>query len=1001
MIIDEKEKYYPPAKPPATISVGEGHDDGGGALEEFEDDKANMVAKLMSNHGQDISRSLLERSNLVESIIRLSQHAPGCVIGSLLNDISRDRNEKKDIVDRRRRRGDNKLSSSTSDVRETSAEEKVYIDDQLSLRDSRMYSGQSLGGESTPIFHRRESALLFVDISGFTKLSNMLDVESFSNCINSYFEKVINQVTSYGGDILKFAGDAIFCEWTVSSHEPFQTLEQCVLQAATCAAEIVALCSDFNIFEDSGPFRQKSMRRLSHERRGSLSSLTDNGAAPQSRTGHKERRRPSLEQLRQSFSRRVSMEASFSNRPSVESTLNVKCGLGVGHMAGVHVGDSTSRREFLMLGDPIDQVATAEAAARHGEVFASPEAISYLTKMGTLDGDWECNVKHGRPTLLAVRGERFFDLREEHTLCRDVGLPFDVEKILQCVDDFDTSELKWLKRMIALYVHPVVVTEEHERSSSHVKHETDYDRNLASAELRNVYTCFLSPKMDYSLTGDEEKDQKLFHRLNDIMTITTRLVDRAEGHLRQFIVDDKGIVLIFTFGLRGSTFPNMIASRAIPLTFTICQSLQEELGIKVAAGATFEKAYCGVVGGVNRHEFAVLGPAVNLAARLMSPKHNSDVILVDKNVRLLTSQIFFRPLPVVKAKGYADPVPIFQPMKISSDQQGNKWGHVKKKFVGRSSEIKQIMHVAQEMTLTRMTSKFLFMTASSGTGKSSLMVQATESVRAMVKKMKKRVIVTRYISNEGDSRIPFSLFRSIFKDLLRQIQQDDDASMNSSKERSDFEIDKEWDSLSLQSHSTKSSLMSNDATRFRYVCEELNAPPEFAEVVGKRLLGLKSTAGPSTAGKPPDLNKIVNFMADAFIRCTKHADLVLLALDDVHWMDEMSWKVVQEIFERSDNVLTCCGSRPPSTNHLEVDEKFWSELHGAYKEEGRYLEINLGLFSETDALEMIAYHLDVSVEEIEGSFLRNLFTSSRGMPHYLSYVLETIRRNDLTVKLDN
>ncbi len=1042
-----------------------------GASEEFEDDKANMVAKLMKNHSQDISLSLLERSSLIESIIRLSQHVPGCVIGRLLDDITHDRMERKDRLDRRRRRGENHSQSlhkswksnssdigddsppkragsnpltkswvsTSSDYCESITEEKVPDGDQLLLSpDSRMSPVQrsttQLGGDgskSLPISRNRESALLFVDISGFTKLSTMLDVDSFSNCINTYFEKVIAQVASYGGDILKFAGDAIFCEWRVSSDEdePFQTLEECVLQAATCGADIVGLCSDFNLVGNSGISRQRSSHTASTFRssvgtlddmRSTLARYDSDSQVSHSPPGHKEmrrpsmqgrrpsvqggaeemRRRPSIETKRPSFKRRVSIEAPFNNRPSVESTLNVKCGVGVGHMAGVHVGDSISRREFLMLGDPIDQVALAEAAASHGEVFASPEAISYLVKMGTVLGDWEADAKYGRPTRIAVRGEKRFNPREEYNLRRDVGLPFECEKLLQHMDDFDFSELNWLKRMISLYVHPVVVNEEHE-SSSNVKHETDYERNAAAAELRNVYTCFISPKIDYSFHGDDKKDQKLFHRLNDIMTITTRHLDRAQGHLRQFILDDKGIVLIFTFGLRGSTFPNMIAQRAIPLTFTICQSLQDELGIKVAAGATFEKAYCGVVGGINRHEFAVLGPAVNLAARLMSPKHNNDVILVDKNVRLLTSQIFFRPLPAVQAKGYSDPVPIFQPMRISTEQQSSKWGHAKKKFVGRSSEIKQILHVAQEMTLTNTSSKFLFVTASSGTGKSSLMVQATESVRAMVKKMNKRVIVTRYISNEGDTRIPFSLFRSIFRDLLRQIKHDDEGSMTSSKGGSDFEIDKEWDCLSLQSHSTKSSVMSTDATRFRFICEELNAPPEFTEVVGKRLLGLKSGAGPSATSKPPDLDKIVNFMADAFIRCTKHTDLVLLALDDVHWMDEMSWKVVQAIFERSENVLTFCGSRPPSSNPLAVDETFWTDLQGTYKDEGRYMEINLGIFSEADAKEMIAYQLNMKEEEIDGSFLRNVFTSSGGMPHYLSYVLETIKRNDLTVKLDN
>ena len=40
-------------------------------------------------------------------------------------------------------------------------------------------------------------------------------------------------------------------------------------------------------------------------------------------------------------------------------------------------------------------------------------------------------------------------------------------------------------------------------------------------------------------------------------------------------------------------------------------------------------------------------------------------------------------------------------------------------------------------------------------GKSTLMVQSTALVRAMAKKLRKRVIITRNISNEGDSRVPF------------------------------------------------------------------------------------------------------------------------------------------------------------------------------------------------------------------------------------------------------
>jgi class 3 adenylate cyclase len=982
--------------------------------EEFEDDKAEMLAVLMKNHASFVSSSLVGRSSMIQSVVWLSRHVPGCVLKSLLDAIKRARREKARVERRRERHKDRKQTIS-NDVGSNEIGTEVLMpvkfekDDEDdnggeeepdgNVNDSEANVAQFLSHSNLPISNSQESALLFVDISGFTQISQLLDVESLSRAINSYFQMIINEVLTHGGDILKFAGDAIFCQWTASQRNPHKNLQYCVLQATKCAASIVGNCSDYAVTSipvgRRGPTKRGSMRSSVREsfrrRRSSLGESSDTTSENETMG-----RRPSQ--------RGLTLERNPSVRGGSDpnaATLNVKCGIGVGRLAGVHVGDDISRREFIILGDPIDQVSKAEAAASHGEVFASPEVIECLVHIGTVEGDWERAVKERRPFRIALREEQFFNAH--HKSRRRNSQTSDV---LERCDSLDCTELRWLKRMISLYAHPVVVNDDNE-TSSHIKNESDYERHLAEAELRNVYTCFISPLVDYRITGDEKADEKLFNLLNDIMNLARRHLDGACGHLRQFIVDDKGVVLIFTFGLRGSTFPNMIAQHAIPVTLSICASLFEELGVKSTAGATFGKVYCGVVGGLKRHEFAVLGPSVNLAARLMSPKTNSGVILVDKNVRILSSQIFFKPLPAVNAKGYADPVPIFEPVMAGE----NEWGHTKRNIVGRDKEMKEIMHVAKDMALSRIASKFLFVSAASGTGKSTLMVQSTERVRAMVKRMKKRVIVTRNISNDGDSRVPFSLFRSIFRDVLLQVKHEDelrnsfqDSKGDLSKPDSvvDFSVDEQWDSLSLRTLSSKNSTMSTEVTRFRYICEELNAPPEFVEVVGKRLLGLKSSGDSSnTGGSPPDLSKIVNFMADAFIRCTKHADLVLLALDDVHWMDDMSWKVVQAIFERGQNVLTLIGSRPPSTNPLTVDKTFWSELQNRYRDDGRYIEISLQPFNETEVQQMIALGLGIEVNEIDSSFWRNVFTTSGGMPHYLSYVLETIKRNDLTVKLDN
>jgi len=282
-----------------------------------------------------------------------------------------------------------------------------------------------------------------------------------------------------------------------------------------------------------------------------------------------------------------------------------------------------------------------------------------------------------------------------------------------------------------------------------------------------------------------------------------------------------------------------------------------------------------------------------------------------------------------------------------------------------------------------------------------------------------------------------SLFRSIFKDLLTEMRHSDDESRShllkreqksvkeSSNPNLEFSIEEQWDCLSLKSQSSQDSLFSTDANRFLYICEQLHAPLEFVEVVGKRLLGIKNLVNAHVASGTPNLDSIVDFLADAFIRCTKHVDLVILALDDAHEMDQMSWKVVQTIFERGENVLTLCGSRPPSTNPLAVDPGFWADLHDSYLKKGRFVEIDLQPLSEGEVRDLIAVSLNLSVKEIDSSFWLNIFNTTGGMPHYLSkgavsiecllqprshisrhfnlsgYALESIKRQELFTRLEN
>ncbi len=64
-----------------------------------------------------------------------------------------------------------------------------------------------------PSIERFHGALLFVDISGFTVLSQRLPVDALRLHINAYFKKILDIIFKYGGDVVKFAGDALFIIW--------------------------------------------------------------------------------------------------------------------------------------------------------------------------------------------------------------------------------------------------------------------------------------------------------------------------------------------------------------------------------------------------------------------------------------------------------------------------------------------------------------------------------------------------------------------------------------------------------------------------------------------------------------------------------------------------------------------------------------------------------------------------------------------------------------------
>ena len=239
-----------------------------------------------------------------------------------------------------------------------------------------------------------DCALLFVDISGFTQLSTTLKVEKLSKTINAYFQLIVEHVESFGGDILKFAGDAVFVEWRASSttllegnrDDPLggtyggQGLgaEKAAITAAACAARIIDKCADYKVLDENG--------------------------------------------------KKV-------------ATLNLHCAIGFGEVVGVHLGN-TDRMEYFIIGEPIAQVAEAMDLGKMGEVVASPACLKYL------DGE-----QSDQPKVILSKANKLMNPK----LILVKASKKSKSTLADRLEDWDIAALKSLQKSMSPYVHPVVV----------------------------------------------------------------------------------------------------------------------------------------------------------------------------------------------------------------------------------------------------------------------------------------------------------------------------------------------------------------------------------------------------------------------------------------------------------------------------------------------------------------------------------------------------------------
>eukprot|EP00602_Paraphysomonas_sp_CaronLab_P003109 CAMPEP_0185038434 /NCGR_PEP_ID=MMETSP1103-20130426/34075_1 /TAXON_ID=36769 /ORGANISM="Paraphysomonas bandaiensis, Strain Caron Lab Isolate" /LENGTH=1145 /DNA_ID=CAMNT_0027576861 /DNA_START=129 /DNA_END=3566 /DNA_ORIENTATION=- len=172
------------------------------------------------------------------------------------------------------------------------------------------------------------------------------------------------------------------------------------------------------------------------------------------------------------------------------------------------------------------------------------------------------------------------------------------------------------------------------------------------SELRVVTTMFLKlDSYNVVLHRNLTSLQRFFSRAQEALAA-------SGGCLRQFLIDDKGCVMIALWGVPSASFANNSARAVYCASSISCMARQ--LDHICSVGITTGSAFCGTIGSALRQDYTAIGNSVNMAARLMGKARGG--ILVDYATQSTLPDIVKTYLDISKPlqlKGSTEPVTPF------------------------------------------------------------------------------------------------------------------------------------------------------------------------------------------------------------------------------------------------------------------------------------------------------------------------------------------------------
>ncbi|ORX79562.1 hypothetical protein BCR32DRAFT_294366 [Anaeromyces robustus] len=515
---------------------------------------------------------------------------------------------------------------------------------------------------------------MMVDVSGYSKLASNLaqkgsiGPELLSNSMNGYLDKMIKIILQYKGDLVKFAGDAVIICWTIENINKYQYIMQ-------------------------EEYEEMKLALLLNATRCSLQMLTE-------------------------------LSKYTVEIDDLKIDLNIHIGLGVGIMFNVHVGGYPGRWEHFISGSAVNQVTKILDLAKAGQIAVSIQFYRQLVKLfNTNNLDITSHSKGAIILEATVKNIKqiFFQKLVFNKLPNILGIintkndsiiipPLDKEKafinnISQSVYSNQTEDIKMniLKLMkheseytdLITGINKLIKNIYEERNEEYQKTNNDniteiVCENYAEKSSEEVYNLCKEYINEGALSKIESGTKNLikFSELRRITTLFLKVnnikfeesndlslaqesldaVQRAlvlqEGILRQFLIDDKGAIILIYFGLPPLSHEND-AQVGIEAALEICKNMKrvnDNFTIGVGTGIT----WVGGIGNEDRADYSVVGDSVNMAARLMMKAEKNTILCDEETYKLTKDNISYKYKGTLIVKGKSKSIMAYQPVNCTA-----------------------------------------------------------------------------------------------------------------------------------------------------------------------------------------------------------------------------------------------------------------------------------------------------------------------------------------------